>query len=62
MSLANITHKLSRAEMKMIMAGSGNGVGFCKKYAASCDPQGMKCCEGTCNNTHTAGYVCTWSV
>jgi len=49
MSLANIQGKLSRAEMKNIMAGSGSGL-FCGGHnlvwSASkecCTNQGLKC-------------------
>jgi hypothetical protein len=47
MSLANIQGKLSRAEMKNIMAGSGDGSG-CN---SSCDSK----CSNTCNGVATTG-------
>jgi len=56
MSLANIQGKLSRAEMKKIMAGSGGGFG-CSQELDFCGwNQGVeyKCCTGapqlTCVN------------
>jgi len=48
MSLANIQGKLSRPEMKNIMAGSGSGPGGCGEAGQSCLYSG--CCEG---------YYCT---
>ncbi len=42
MSLANIQGKLSRAEMKNIMAGSGGGSIPCET-TADCLPHGQNC-------------------
>lgn len=44
MSLANIKGKLSRAEMKKIMAGSGGGGGGCQGFAQVC--VWWNCCPG----------------
>jgi hypothetical protein len=52
MSLAAIKGKLSRAEMKNIMAGSGSD-GECVKKGESC-PYFAKCCN-ECN----ASFKCT---
>lgn len=57
MSLANIQGKLSRAEMKNIMAGSGtNCLG---KYSYSCNGT-LKCCAGlSCDtNATNTGTIC----
>ncbi len=44
MSLANIQGKLSRAEMKKIMAGSG---GNCQAHNESCNSNlTLNCCSG----------------
>jgi|LakWasMet15_LOW5_FD_contig_61_739405_length_307_multi_6_in_0_out_0_1 hypothetical protein len=55
LSLANIQGKLSRAEMKNIMAGSGNG---CVERWGICNATDL-CCEGlTCstgNGTNHCG-------
>jgi hypothetical protein len=43
MSLANIQGKLSRAEMKSIMAGSG----ACQSYGEACNSAtALNCCTG----------------
>ena len=52
MSLANIKEKLSRAEMKKIMAGSGSGA-YCKgimtcRTSADCVVEGGSC---ICNSS-----------
>ena len=44
MSLANIQGKLSRTEMKNIMAGSGSG-GGCKADGEFCDGAANQCCN-----------------
>ncbi len=50
MSLANIKGKLSRDEMKKIMAGSGGGDTCTAHYGACCTSS--QCCEGyTCEGT-----------
>jgi len=60
MSLVNIQGKLSRTEMKQIMAGSGT-VGHCWKSGAKCDPNGLKCCTGGCMEEIIGNgkYLCT---
>lgn len=56
MSLANIQGKLSRTEMKNIMAGSGS---FCKSEGSPCGPNGATCMyENTEWNTES-GCCCT---
>lgn len=50
MSLANIQGKLSRTEMKNIMAGSGSGCG------GSCDYGSTK---GTCKVASNGGCYCS---
>jgi len=50
MSLANIQGKLSRAEMKKIMAGSGDNM--CNAYCGSGSGQS---CDTTCPNCIDAG-------
>ncbi len=54
MSLANIQGKLSRAEMKNIMAGSGGGGGGnqCNVY---CGTGSGQSCDSTCPNCVDAG-------
>lgn len=63
MSLANIMGKLSRAEMKNIMAGSGSGCGGqCgDDCSGSCGMQcGDKCIVGSCyRSTTTSICYCT---
>ena len=60
MSLANIKGKLSRAEMKNIMAGSG---GNCDHYHYQCN-DGLKGCTNSCYNAptlcanHGGEYAC----
>lgn len=49
MSLANIEGKLSRAEMKNIMAGSGSS---CDVY---CGSGSYYTCSGTCGSCQSAG-------
>lgn len=63
MSLANMQGKLSRTEMKNIMAGSGS-TGCLTKYSYDClavtNQATQKCCSGlTCvrNGTDT-GNIC----
>ncbi len=57
MSLANIQGKLSRAEMKKIMAGSGDTSG-CGGYLSICDST-RKCCESSWKcNASTGTGVC----
>lgn len=51
MSLANLEGKLSRKEMKGIMAGSGSGGGKC---ADSC--MGDTYCGSSCPNCHFGQY------
>jgi len=53
MSLANIQGKLSRAEMKNIMAGSGgetSGYGTCCTSGGDCGPAG-------CSQWTTCNYI-----
>ena len=57
MSLANIKGKLSRAEMKQIMAGSDSG-GTCTKTCKS--PGGNLTCSGT-DCTIAADSCYNWS-
>ncbi len=52
MSLANIKGKLSRAEMKNIMAGSGG---------SSCNQYGPALCFGRCTFSNGASGSCQWS-
>jgi hypothetical protein len=52
MSLANLQGKLSRAEMKNIMAGSGG---------TSCNQNGMALCFGPCTFSGGGGGSCQWS-
>ncbi len=56
MSLANIQGKLSRAEMKNIMAGS---TGFnCQGYLSVCNQSNQLCCTNQglkCNTTKGIG-------
>ena len=53
MSLANMQGKLSRAEMKNIMAGSG--VSGCGGYLTTCDSM-RKCCDHwKCSRTSGPG-------
>ena len=54
MSLANIEGKLSRKEMKNIMAGSGDG---CQTY--HCGAYQTSCCDAAdiCSNASSSG-VC----
>ncbi len=56
MSLANIQGKLSRAEMKNIMAGS---IGYCIKCNTTCTPTGLRCCDGGCLADPLGKYECT---
>ena len=60
MSLANIKGKMSRAEMKNIMAGSGNGC--LTEYAYDCTLDTKRCCYGLrCeNNATTTGTICMY--
>jgi hypothetical protein len=51
MSLANIQGKLSRTEMKSIMAGSGPG-DSCNVY---CGSGSGYTCSGTCSSCEDAG-------
>ena len=56
MSLAKIQGKLSRAEMKNIMAGSAD---VCVKANKSCDPNGVKCCSTiSCVQGSSGSYLC----
>ena len=57
MSLANIQGKLSRTEMKNIMAGSGGGSGAC---SANCNPGFVTIdpCTQTCTATSDVGVKC----
>jgi hypothetical protein len=55
MSLANIQGKLSRAEMKNIMAGSG---GKCGDLCFTADDCPDSSC-GQCNSHNGGSYVCT---
>lgn len=56
MSLANIQGKLSRTEMKNIMAGTGDA--YCiAKDGTGCGPQHLCCWNLTCDTT-TTGTVC----
>ena len=54
MSLANIQGKLSRAEMKNIMAGSG---GDCQTHGQSCATDRQLNC---CNGLVCADYKCAY--
>jgi hypothetical protein len=51
MSLASIQGKLSRAEMKSIMAGSGSD---CKKNTTACTTD-AECCSNSCYKTCDGG-------
>lgn len=59
MSLANIQGKLSRAEMKEIMAGSGG----CASSFEACGSNGKVCCSGLeCDGLppNTSCQPCVW--
>jgi hypothetical protein len=57
MSLATIQGKLSRAEMKKIMAGSGS---YGDKCGASCKPLSNNCPSTcTCENKTSSGNLWT---
>ncbi len=43
MSLANIQGKITRAEMKNIMAGSGSGSSYCGTYSCGSCPAACAC-------------------
>lgn len=59
MSLANIKGKLSRAEMKNIMAGSGGG--YLEEFSYDCGyPPSLGCCSpNRCEaNATNSGTIC----
>jgi hypothetical protein len=57
MSLANIQGKLSRAEMKKIMAGSGGNEGKCGDNCRSnTDCKDTRC--PTCRSKNGGPYIC----
>ena len=57
MSLANIKRKLSRTEMKKIMAGSGSGSGACA--STICGIAGLDCGSScTCNSYPGGKHFC----
>lgn len=58
MSLANIKGKLSRAEMKQIMAGSGTDCNTYICYTTS-DCTASKC--GNACNSYNGHNVCWWN-
>jgi len=53
LSLANVQGKLSRAEMKNVMAGSG-GAGN------ACTGKSKDDCSGGCTQSNGAGGNCKW--
>jgi hypothetical protein len=61
MSLAKIQGKLSRAEMKNIMAGSG-GL-FCQGHNMVCNQSNQTCCtnQGLKCNTSTDAGACEYN-
>jgi hypothetical protein len=57
MSLANIQGKLSRTEMKNIMAGSGGG-GNCQNHGDRCAThEELNCCSGLICADYKCAYV-----
>jgi len=61
MSLANIQGKLSRTEMKNIMAGSGGGQGCLTEFSYDCGyPPSLGCCSpNRCEaNATNSGTIC----
>ena len=58
MSLENIQGKLSRAEMKNIMAGSGGSGGKCGNLCFTADDCPTSNC-GQCNSHNGGSYICT---
>jgi hypothetical protein len=57
MSLTNIQKKLSRAEMKNIMAGSGGG-GYSGPCGPSCSAQGPTCQCYSNDSGYSSFYAC----
>lgn len=54
MSLANLKGKLSRTEMKNIMAGSGGGGAYCiSEYGYNCGPANLCCWTLECVSNGT---------